>query len=114
MAFGVKEAVLEEALQNKIIISGINWDHDDSQDLLSLSYGGHEILGAKSLVMLRDIDDNLLLKTEGIKSLISLSQSSIFINLVLLDGLGKKNCNSMTSHILVYRLKKHYLLVLRS
>ena len=60
MALGAKEAVLEKELQNKVIIGGINWDLDDSQYTLSLSYGGHVTLGAKSLVMLRDIDDNLL------------------------------------------------------
>gem|GEM_PF-610043 len=62
MAFGAKKAVLESKVEYPIIIGGINWDIDDNQYPVNLSYGGHVSLGAKSLVMLRGIHDNTLPK----------------------------------------------------
>lgn len=60
MAFGARKAVLESKVEYPIIIGGINWDIDDSHYPVDLSYGGHVTLGAKSLIMLRDIHDKYL------------------------------------------------------
>lgn len=60
MAFGAKKAVLESKVEYPIMIGGINWDIDDSHYPVNLSYGGHVTLGAKSLIMLRDIHNNYL------------------------------------------------------
>ena len=64
MAFGAKKAVLESKVEYPIMIGGINWDIDDSHYPVDLSYGGHVTLGAKSLIMLRDIHDNYLPENE--------------------------------------------------
>ncbi len=60
MAFGAKKAVLESKVEYPIVIGGINWDVDDLHYPIDLSYGGHVVLGAKSLVMLNDMHNNLL------------------------------------------------------
>jgi len=60
MAFGAKKAILELNVEYPIVIGGINWDIDDSQYPVDLSYGGHVTLGAKSLLMLRGIHNNYL------------------------------------------------------
>lgn len=60
MAFGAKKAVLESKVKYPIVIGGFNWDVDDLHYPVDLSYGGHVVLGAKSLVMLNDIHNNLL------------------------------------------------------
>jgi len=60
MAFGAKKAVLESNVEYPIMIGGINWDIDDRHYPVGLSYGGHVILGAKSLIMLRGIHNNYL------------------------------------------------------
>ncbi|WP_197061242.1 ABC transporter substrate-binding protein [Colwellia psychrerythraea] len=60
MAFGAKKAVLAAKIDHPIYIGGINWDVDDSDYPVNISFGGHVALGAKSLVMLKDIDNNSL------------------------------------------------------
>ena len=60
MAFGAKKAVLATKMSQPIYIGGINWDIDDINYPVDLSFGGHVALGAKSLVMLKDIDNNSL------------------------------------------------------
>jgi len=60
MAFGAKKAVVESQVEYPIVIGGINWDVDDLHYPVELSYGGHVVLGAKSLVMLKDLQNNLL------------------------------------------------------
>lgn len=60
MAFGAKKAVQAANIDHPIYIGGINWDVDDSDYPVNLSFGGHVALGAKSLVMLKDIDNNSL------------------------------------------------------
>jgi len=60
MAFGAKQAVMESNLSYPIIIGGVNWDIEDPHYPVNLSFGGHVSLGAMSLVMLKDINDNSL------------------------------------------------------
>jgi len=60
MAFGAKQAVIESKLAHSIIIGGVNWDIEDPHYPVDLSFGGHVSLGAMSLVMLKDINDNKL------------------------------------------------------
>jgi len=54
MAFGAKKAVLEAKLAYPVTIGGVNWDVDDPQYPIDLSFGGHVALGALSLALLRD------------------------------------------------------------
>ena len=54
MAFGAREAVREAGLTDQITIGGINWDVAYQNSPFDLSFGGHVILGANSLVMLAD------------------------------------------------------------
>ena len=60
MAFGAKQAVMESNLPYPIIIGGVNWDIEDQHYPVNLSFGGHVSLGAMSLVMLKDINENYL------------------------------------------------------
>lgn len=60
MAFGAKAAVMESKQKSRVMIGGINWDVDDPDYPVSVSYGGHVTLGAKSLAMIKDIENNLL------------------------------------------------------
>jgi len=53
MAFGAKQAALEEHPDRGITIGGINWDVNDPQFPLDVSFGGHVTLGAKALLMLQ-------------------------------------------------------------
>lgn len=55
MAFGAKQAVEEVKPDYPVIIGGINWDTDDKQYPVDISYGGHVVMGAFALVMLKDI-----------------------------------------------------------
>ncbi|MCC2618202.1 substrate-binding domain-containing protein [Aestuariibacter halophilus] len=54
MAFGAKQALQELSQQGTTLIGGINWDAQDSQFPLDVSYGGHVTLGALAMVMLHD------------------------------------------------------------
>ncbi len=63
MAFGAKRAVEELKLDYPIYIGGFNWDFS-SHYSINLSYGGHVALGARSLIMLKDIDSNRLKPNE--------------------------------------------------
>jgi ABC-type sugar transport system substrate-binding protein len=60
MAFGAKKAVLQSNLKRPIVIGGVNWDVDDPHYPVNLSYGGHVALGAQSLIMIKDIENNQL------------------------------------------------------
>jgi len=60
MAFGAKKAVMESKIDYPVVIGGINWDVKDAHYPVNLSFGGHVTLGAKSLVMLKDIHNNNL------------------------------------------------------
>jgi len=63
MAFGAKKAVVEANLAYPVMIGGINWDIDDLDYPVNLSFGGHVALGAIALIMLKDLDmNNLSLK----------------------------------------------------
>ncbi len=64
MAFGAKKAIEESNIGYPIYIGGINWDIDDPHYPINLSYGGHVALGAQSLIMLKDIDNNYLVIDE--------------------------------------------------
>jgi len=64
MAFGAKKAIEESNIEYPIYIGGINWDIDDPHYPINLSYGGHVALGAQSLIMLKDIDNNHLVIDE--------------------------------------------------
>lgn len=55
MAFGAKAAVKEANLDYPVVIGGINWDVNDEQFPLDISFGGHVTLGAKAMTMLYDI-----------------------------------------------------------
>ena len=55
MAFGAKKAVTEANLDYPVVIGGINWDVNDAQFPLNVSFGGHVTLGAKAMIMLYDI-----------------------------------------------------------
>ncbi|QBG37174.1 ABC transporter substrate-binding protein [Litorilituus sediminis] len=55
MAFGAKKAVKEANLDYPVVIGGINWDVNDEQFPLDISFGGHVTLGAKAMTMLYDI-----------------------------------------------------------
>jgi len=59
MAFGAKRAINELKVDYPIYIGGINWDISLHYPI-NLSYGGHVTLGAKSLIMLKDINSNHL------------------------------------------------------
>jgi len=60
MAFGAKKAIQESKIAYPIVIGGMNWDVKDEHYPVNLSFGGHVVLGAKSLVMLKDIYNNYL------------------------------------------------------
>ncbi|WP_206484058.1 ABC transporter substrate-binding protein [Thalassotalea sp. G2M2-11] len=64
MAHGAKKAVNELSLAHPVVIGGINWDVEDPHYPTNLSFGGHVTLGALALIMLKDIDNNQLPKTE--------------------------------------------------
>ncbi|GAA0821089.1 hypothetical protein GCM10009111_27550 [Colwellia asteriadis] len=76
MAFGAKKAVMESALSNPVIIGGVNWDIDDIDYPVNLSFGGHVTLGALSLVMLKDIEQNNLPVAQRFK-VIDIFESSL-------------------------------------
>lgn len=64
MAFGAREAVRESGLTGQITIGGINWDVAYQNSPFDLSFGGHVILGAKSLIMLADYHSGLMTDCE--------------------------------------------------
>jgi ABC-type sugar transport system substrate-binding protein len=76
MAFGAKKAIEESNIGYPIYIGGINWDIDDPHYPVNLSYGGHVALGAQSLIMLKDIDNNHLVIDERHK-IIDIFESSL-------------------------------------
>ncbi len=76
MAFGAKKAALAAQIAHPIYIGGINWDVDDNHYPVNLSYGGHVALGAKSLAMLKDIDNKKLLN-ENRHQVIDIFESSL-------------------------------------
>lgn len=57
MAFGAKKAMTALNVNYPYVVGGINWDISDNNLTLDISYGGHVVLGAFALVMLRDIDN---------------------------------------------------------
>lgn len=76
MAFGAKKAVDESNLNYPVVIGGINWDVDDVNGPINLSFGGHVTLGALALVMLKDIDNEELPFNERHK-IIDIFESSL-------------------------------------
>ncbi len=60
MAFGAKQAVQEAKLHYPVTIGGVNWDINDQNYPLDVSFGGHVTLGAYAMVMLADIAQNRL------------------------------------------------------
>jgi len=76
MAFGAKKAIEESNIGYPIYIGGINWDIDDPHYPVNLSYGGHVALGAQSLIMLKDIDNNRLVINER-HQIIDIFESSL-------------------------------------
>jgi ABC-type sugar transport system substrate-binding protein len=76
MAFGAQKAIEESNLDYPIYIGGINWDVDDLNYPIDLSYGGHVALGAQSLIMLKDINSNHLAPSDR-HQIIDIFESSL-------------------------------------
>lgn len=57
MAFGAKKAMKAMNVNYPYVVGGVNWDISDDNLALDVSYGGHVLLGAFALVMLRDIEN---------------------------------------------------------
>lgn len=64
MAFGAIKAISESRDRSLVTIGGINWDTDDENFPLDISYGGHVILGAKALSMIHDYHLDLVTPQE--------------------------------------------------
>lgn len=60
MAFGAKRAIQTSNISYPIVVGGINWDIDERDEKIDISYGGHVVLGAYAMVMLCDMHDGLL------------------------------------------------------
>jgi len=105
MAFGAKKAVLESKVEYPVIIGGINWDVDDLHYPVDLSYGGHVALGAKSLVMLKDFENNLLPLDERHQVIDIFSSSSDVYYKEFTERLSQNKLNSYDFSLFSYSLE---------
>ncbi|MFC3095020.1 ABC transporter substrate-binding protein [Alteromonas sediminis] len=64
IATGASRAVKSSGSKHKITIGGFNWDKRSEKYPIDISFGGHVTLGAKALVMLKDLHQGLLTQCE--------------------------------------------------
>lgn len=98
MAAGADRALKKLNIRDKVVIGGINWDPQSEQ--LDTSFGGHFLLGAYTLVKLRDTIDGFATQTkhEEIDIFTPLSEEHMpLFRSLYADGLSAINFRAFSS-----------------